>query len=157
MSENNKEKTDMQEAIEAQSEIFFSYVGKRLMEKRVEEYDRIAEENKDFKVPSEVHDKLAQMIAEEKKKAVRAVWTRRVKRAAKICSIAILVTIITSTILITNVDACREKFQNFLVQIGQQDVDLIPDSGIRQRPAGIPADWYGFWYPEYLPEGFSFN
>lgn len=79
------------------------------------------------------------------------------KKNIKICSIAILVAIVTSTILITTVDAFRDKFQNFLVQIGQQDIKLTSDAGIQDRPVGIPADWHGFWYPEYLPEGFSFD
>ncbi|MFA5634323.1 MAG: DUF4367 domain-containing protein [Anaerovoracaceae bacterium] len=157
MNEKNKKIPDMQDAIEAQSEIFFSYVGKRLMEKRAEEYDRIAGESKDFKVPREVHDRLVRMIAEEKRKAFRTVWSRRMKKAIKVCSIAILVAIVTSTILITTVDAFRYRFENFLVQIRQQDIKLTPNSGIQERPAGIPADWHGFWYPEYLPEGFSFD
>jgi len=157
MNKKNKAYRDMQDAIEAQSEIFFSFVGKRLMEKRAEEYDRIAEESKDFKVPPEVHDRLVGMIAEEKKKAIRAVWSRRMKKAMKVCSIAILVAVVTSTILIATVDAFRYQFENFLVQIRQQDIKLTPDAAIQERPDGIPADWHGCWYPEYLPEGFSFD
>ncbi len=157
MSDNNKEHSVMQEAIEAQSEIFFSYVGKRLMEKRAEEYDRIAEENKEIKVSPEAHDKLVRMIEEEKKKSVRAVWARRTKRAIKICSIVILIALLTGTILVTTVDAFRYQFQNFLVQIRQQDIKLTPDSGGQGHPAGVPIQWSGFWYPEYLPEGFAFD
>ncbi|MEG1584143.1 MAG: DUF4367 domain-containing protein, partial [Anaerovorax sp.] len=60
-------------------------------------------------------------------------------------------------VLITNVDAFRYKFKNFLVETGQNDIKLTPNAEDQVRPVEIPKSWYGVWYPEYLPEEFYFD
>lgn len=146
------------EAIAAKGEAVLTYVGKSLAEESDAEYERIVAEMHDVKMPEDLRAQIKGMVEAEcqepgKKSSSRSI----VKRLSVAACVALAVFVGTGAILVTNVDAVRDKFRNFIMEEEPTHITLTPNSEENGLPEGVPATWEGVWYPDYLPEGFEFD
>ncbi len=146
------------EAIAAKGEAVLTYVGKSLAEESDAEYERIVAEMHDVKMPEDLRAQIKGMVEAEcqepgKKSSSRSI----VKKLSIAACVALAVFVGAGAILVTNVDAVRDKFRNFIMEEEPTHITLTPNSEENGLPDGIPATWEGFWYPSYLPEGYCFD
>lgn len=145
------------EAIAAKGEAVLTYVGKSLAAESDAEYERIVAEMHDVKMPEDLRMQIKGMAEADRQETGKKSSGRIVKKLSIAACVALAVFVGTSAILVTNVDAVRDKFRNFIMEEEPTHITLTPNSEENGLPDGIPATWEGFWYPDYLPEGFEFD
>lgn len=143
--------------VTAKSDAVLRVIGQRILQQREEEIAQIEIESQDFVVPQETHEKILQMIKEEKKAVL--ITKRRMKRKqfAKVCAMIILILGVSGTMLISNVEAFKYRFDNFLVEVKTEYLGLTPHEENTVGDTKEAQNLKGLWYPEYLPEGFEFT
>ncbi len=145
------------EAIAAKSEAVLTYVGKSLAEESDAEYERIVAEMSDVKMPEDLRMQIKGMTEADRQETGKKSSGRIVKKLSIAACVALAVFVGAGAILVTNVDAVRDKFRNFIMEEEPTHITLTPNSEENGLPEGVPATWEGFWYPSYLPEGFEFD
>lgn len=145
------------EAIAAKSEAVLTYVGKSLAEESDAEYERIVAEMHDVKMPEDLRMQIKGMTEADRQETGKKSSGRIVKKLSIAACVALAVFVGAGAILVTNVDAVRDKFRNFIMEEEPTHITLTPNSEENGLPEGVPATWEGFWYPSYLPEGFEFD
>ena len=146
-----------EETIDAQCDIVLRYVGKRIIEKKSLEYDRIEEESKDFKISDALSDRILRAMKEEARAQRRARNRSTINRLAKVCVIAFLLFFVTGVVLVNNVDAVKVRFDSFISEFRGDHIRLVPGENIQNILAVTPKEWNDIWYPEYIPEGYVFE
>lgn len=143
--------------ITAKSDAVLRVIGQRILKQREEEIIQIESESQDFVIPIEIHEKIAQMIKDEKRTSLIARRRKRSKQFAKVCAMIILILGVSGTMLISNVDAFKYKFDNFWVEIKTEYLGLTPHEDNTTGDTEKAQSLKGLWVPAYLPEGFSFS
>lgn len=151
----NREK-DYQEAVEQRNEAVFSYIGKEVGHQLAAEFDALLEEcdNEEQVMPEQTRKKLEGLVKRECRKNSHKELMQRAKQISKVCACIIVAVAVVGTVLMTTVDAFREKVFDWFLEEQNDYFELKTFEVPYDQERVIPADWDGFWYPGYLPEGY---
>lgn len=140
--------------IREKSEANLKYIGKSIEQFYVKEFDRIIEESENAEVPESLHNKLMLMLKEEQGKRRRQQRNRKLANIGKISAGFLAVVLLSGGVLMSTVEAVREKVFEIFYQENAGYIDFKHIEAPYDNNEIIPGDWDGFWYPGQLPNGF---
>ena len=134
-----------------QGEEFLKYVGKKSEESASDQWDKIL----DMELPPSLDNKLKELIVQQSKNSKAKRRKRDSKSILRKCATIVLAIIITGTLVIATVDAVRIKVIDLIFEEHSDHIEIIPKTLEDENSLCIPLDWSGYWYPEYVPDGYS--
>ena len=172
---NHNVDLEYQKMIQEKNKATLSYAARYAEEILREHSQAVEEEMKDLQMPDSLRRKMKEMALAADRAERRAKRRSALQHAAKICAAVILMVAAVNAILWVSVEAYREKVYQFFYEEERDHVDVMPKeipygeetgrgSGFTRQSgneegssqlAGIPADWEGYWYPTWLPEGYE--
>lgn len=143
------------ETVEAQSGIVLKYIGKRIGENKAAEFNALQETLAGIEIPEELDKKLRNMAIGADRERERKRRQAKFKQMCRVCAMVLVAVVLAGAVTIGSVDALRVRFLDFVFQHNQDFIVATP-VGPEDAPAtGIPEEWSGYWYPDYLPEGYT--
>lgn len=144
--------------MDAKADIVLKAIGQRILEQENAEFEQIEQEGKDFAVPQQAHEAVAAMISAEKKKTAAKERHKLMRRLGKVCAVVILIVGVSGALLVSHVDAFKYRFDNFLVRVKTEYLELTPDDSdgntVQNTEIDDKTNLHGVWQPAYLPDGF---
>ncbi|MDD4591429.1 MAG: DUF4367 domain-containing protein [Parabacteroides sp.] len=127
-------------------------------EQEFEEFQKLHENSS---MPEDLELKLLCALEAEKSALRKKQKSVRRRYVAKIAVLVIAILGVSGALLVNNVEALRYQFSSFIEEIRTDYLKLTP-SDSREAPEDNTLlhsveDLHGVWYPEYLPESFSFK
>lgn len=145
------------EAIITKSDATLTYVGKKISENNIREYECYEESNNNILMPEIVRGNIESMIRLEKERHNKKELHYRIKKYSLVASVIFSILLMSGVILVTNVEAFRYKFENFLVEVSSNSIKLAPSGTTDVEEIEIPKSWGNVRYPYYLPSGYIFE
>jgi len=111
--------------------------------------------------PQELDKRIKKLITQyERKKYIKKSWKTALKLFSKVSAVFFVV-FISFTVLLTNVQAVRVKFFNFLIQIEKEftSIDLKDrkEDNYTRDVSDLPMEWENVYIPEFIPEGYQIS
>lgn len=98
---------------------------------------------------------LRRMNRRMRRRSLRRFAARTLPKAGKAAACILLVFYLGLTAAVATVDEVRVGLQNFFVRFEKTHVEIGFE--LTENPADVPSGWEGYYYPSYIPEGFTFN
>jgi hypothetical protein len=121
-----------------------------------DETDRLLEEYKDLEVP----DSLDQWFINYNKELKRKERNRKIRskalKSSKTIATVLLVISIAGSVVTLSVEAFRVDFFNLVIETSQKFSLVFQEEIVEEQMAyEVPNDWIDYYYPTYLPDGYS--
>jgi len=147
---------EKKEQLKKLNDTFLFNVGYHHMNNICDETDRLLEEYKDLEVP----DSLDQWFTNYNKELKRKERNRKIRSKAlklsKTIATVLLVISIAGSVVTLSVEAFRVDFFNLVIETSQKFSLVFQEEIVEEQMAyEVPNDWIDYYYPTYLPDGYS--
>jgi hypothetical protein len=147
---------EKKEQLKKLNDAFLFNVGYHHMNNICDETDRLLEEYKDLEVP----DSLDQWFTNYNKELKRKERNRKIRSKAlklsKTIATVLLVISIAGSVVTLSVEAFRVDFFNLVIETSQKFSLVFQEEIVEEQMAyEVPNDWIDYYYPTYLPDGYS--
>lgn len=96
---------------------------------------------------------LRRMNRDMRRRSLRRFAARTLPKAGKAAACILLVFYLGLTAAVATVDEVRVGLQNFFVRFEKTHVEIGFE--LTDNPANVPPEWDGYYYPSYIPEGYT--
>lgn len=147
---------EKKEQLKKLNDTFLFNVGYHHMNNICDETDRLLEEYKDLEVP----DSLDQWFINYNKELKRKERNRKIRskalKSSKTIATVLLVISIAGSVVTLSVEAFRVDFFNLVIETSQKFSLVFQEEIVEEQMAyEVPNDWIDYYYPTYLPDGYS--
>ncbi len=128
-----------------------------LQEYREEAIETLLSENDDPSAPERLarteQPTLRRMNRRLRRRSLRRFSASSLRKTAKAAACLLLVFYLGLTAAVATVDEVRVGLQNFFVRFEKTHVEIGFE--LTENPATVPSGWDGYYYPSYIPEGYT--
>jgi hypothetical protein len=153
MSKVSKEE---KERLEKLNEMFIYNIGYEHINNICEETDNLLKKYKDIEVPDNLNEWFIKYNKEVSKKEKRRESQKQFFKYSKRVAAVLVVLGITGSVLTMRVEAFRVLFFNIMIETSQKFSLVSQEQNNTSNFIDeLPRDWSDYYYPTYLPEGYS--
>lgn len=147
---------EKKEQLKKLNDTFLFNVGYHHMNNICDETDRLLEEYKDLEVPDSLDQWFTNYNKEFKRKERnRKIRSKAVKLSKRIATVLLVISIAGSVVTLS-VEAFRVDFFNLVIETSQKFSLVFQEEIVEEQMAyEVPNDWIDYYYPTYLPDGYS--
>ena len=147
---------EKKEQLKKLNDTFLFNVGYHHMNNICDETDRLLEEYKDLEVPDSLDQWFTNYNKELKRKERnRKIRSKAVKLSKRIATVLLVISIAGSVVTLS-VEAFRVDFFNLVIETSQKFSLVFQEEIVEEQMAyEVPNDWIDYYYPTYLPDGYS--
>jgi hypothetical protein len=147
---------EKKEQLKKLNDAFLFNVGYHHMNNICDETDRLLEEYKDLEVPDSLDQWFIHYTKELKRKERnRKIRSKAVKLSKRIATVLLVISIAGSLVTLS-VEALRVDFFNLVIETSQKFSLVFQEEIVEEQMAyEVPNDWIDYYYPTYLPDGYS--
>lgn len=98
---------------------------------------------------------LRRMNRRMRRRNIQRLVSKTLPKASKMTACLLLVFYIGLTAAVATVESVRVGLQNFFVHFEKTHVEIGFEK--TDNPVDVPSEWDGYYYPSYIPEGFTLN
>lgn len=101
--------------------------------------------------------RLSEIIQPRRRRKSAVAWMLRFYEVYKNVAAIMLLAILAAVVFFGTVDAAREPFFTWIREMTSRQSRLGEDITPSLSVVALPEDWRGYFYPTYIPEGYSLN